>query len=308
MLLAGPRWAELLRPRPGPYARRMPFTEVADRIWVARHEWYDVNVTLVGGDGGLLVVDTHASAAAARAVVEEIRRLGAGDVVAVVNTHEHFDHTFGNATLRTAYGAVPIHAHETAAAQTVAAGERVKGLYEDDADDPHREEVLATEIVPADHTFSSAVALDVGGRMVELVHPGRGHTAGDLVVRVPDADVLLAGDLVEESALRGGVPGFGGDCYPLEWPHSLDIVLGLATSRSVVVPGHGAPVDREFVEDQRNAIGIVAQTIRDLAARGVPEREALAATEWPYPREELVDAVRRGYEHLRPSEKRLPLI
>ena len=286
----------------------MPFTEVADRIWVARHEWYDVNVTLVGGDGGLLVVDTHASAEAARTVVEEIRRLGAGEVVAVVNTHEHFDHTFGNGTLRTAYGAVPIHAHESAAEQTVPAGERIKRLFEEDPDAPHRAEVLATEIVPADHSFSSAVALDVGGRMVELVHPGRGHTAGDLVVRVPDADVLLAGDLVEESALRGGVPGFGDDCYPLEWPHSLDVVLGLASARSVVVPGHGAPVDREFVEDQRNAIGIVAQTVRDLASRGVPEREALAATEWPYPREELTDAVRRGYEHLSRSEKRLPLI
>ena len=57
-----------------------------------------------------------------------------------------------------------------------------------------------TEIVPADHTFSSAVALDLGDRAVELVHPGRGHTGGDLVVRVPDVDVVLAGDLVEESA------------------------------------------------------------------------------------------------------------
>ena len=114
------------------------------------------------------------------------------------------------------------------------------------------------------------MALDLGDRQVELVHPGRGHTAGDLVVRVPDADVLLAGDLVEESAVRQGVPGFGDDCYPMEWPLSLDIVLGLTTPTSVVVPGHGAPVDRDFVEEQRNAIGVVAETIRDLATRGVP--------------------------------------
>ena len=40
--------------------------------------------------------------------------------------------------------------------------------------------------------------------------PGRGHTNGDLVVRVPDADVVYAGDLVEESA----APAFGSDCYP----------------------------------------------------------------------------------------------
>jgi glyoxylase-like metal-dependent hydrolase (beta-lactamase superfamily II) len=286
------------------------FTEVADRIWVARYEWFDVNVTLVGGSDGLLVVDTHASELAARGVVDDVRALGVGDVTAVVNTHEHFDHTFGNGAFRTAYGEVPIHAHEHAAARTVEAGERVKADYDraDNLDDPHRDEVRATTVVPAGTTFSSAVALDLGDRMVELVHPGRGHTAGDLVVRVPDADVLLAGDLVEESMVRHGVPGFGEDCFPLEWPLSLDIVLGLTTASSVVVPGHGAPVDRDFVEEQRNAIGVVAETIRDLATRGVPVRDALDAAEWPYPREELAAAVRRGYEHLPRAQKRLPLV
>jgi glyoxylase-like metal-dependent hydrolase (beta-lactamase superfamily II) len=288
----------------------MPFTEVAHDVWVARYPWFDVNVTVVRGSAGLLVVDTHASAVAAREVVADIRELGAGEVVAVVNTHEHFDHTFGNGAIRAAYGAVPIHAHEVAAERTVAAGERVKALYDepDDRDDPHREEVQATEIVPADRVFSSAVALDLGDRQVELVHPGRGHTAGDLIVRVPDADVVLAGDLVEESTLRNAVPGFGADCYPMEWPLTLDILLGLSGSSTVVVPGHGAPVDREFAEDQRNAIGVVAETIRDLATRGVPVGEALAAGEWPYPREELEHAVRRGYEQLPRSQKRLPLV
>ena len=288
----------------------MPFTEVAHDIWVARHEWFDVNVTVIRGSAGLLVVDTHASARAAEAVVAEVRALGAGEVVAVVNTHEHFDHTFGNGTFRAAYGEIPIHAHEVAAAQTVPAGMRIKAAYDepDNAHEPRREEVQETEIVPAGSTFSSAVVLELGDRQVELVHPGRGHTAGDLVVRVPDADVLLAGDLVEESTIRQAVPGFGADCYPMEWPLALDIVLGLTTSASVVVPGHGAPVDREFVEEQRNAIGVVAETVRDLATRGVPVTEALAAAEWPYPREELAHAVRRGYEHLPRSQKRLPLV
>jgi len=286
------------------------FREVADRVWVARYDWFDVNVTLIGGDHGLLAVDTHASARAARAVIEDVRRLGAGPVVGVVNTHEHFDHTFGNGAFRAAYGAVPIHAHEVAAERTVPAGERIKALYDepDNRGDPHREEVQATEIVAADTTFSSAVVVELGDRQVELVHPGRGHTAGDLVVRVPDADVVLAGDLVEESMLRKGVPGFGPDCFPMEWPLTLDIVLGLSGAATVVVPGHGAPVDRDFVEEQRNAIGVVAETIRDLAGRGVPVDEALAAAEWPYPREELEQAVRRGYEQLPRSQKRLPLV
>ncbi|HQR28083.1 MAG TPA: MBL fold metallo-hydrolase, partial [Nocardioides sp.] len=277
------------------------FTEVADRVWVARQEWLDVNVTLVGGERGLLLVDTHSSDRAARAVITDIRRLGVGQVVAVVNTHEHWDHTFGNAAVHEAYGAVPIHAHEWAAAHTVPTGEAAQARFAA-SDDPHTEEVLATRIVPADHTFSSVRTLDLGGRMVELVHPGRGHTAGDLVVRVPDADVLLAGDLVEES----GPPAYGSDSFPMEWPLSLDVTLGLLGVGSVVVPGHGAPVDRDFVEEQRAQVGVVAETIRDLAARGVPVDRALAeAPAWPFPRDALADAVRRGYAQLPRSQRRL---
>lgn len=279
------------------------FVEVASKVWVARYPWCDVNVTLVGGDRGLLVVDTHSSELAAHQVLEDVRRLGAGDVVAVVNTHEHFDHTFGNAVFRDAYGDVPIHAQEWAAEHTVAAGERIKARYAA-SDDAHREEVLATRIVPAEHSFSSARALDLGDRQVELIHPGRGHTAGDLVVRVPDVDVLLAGDLVEESA----PPSYGGDCHPFEWPTSLDLVISLLSDASVVVPGHGTVVDLSFVQDQRNDIGTVAETIRDLARRGVPPSSALDSAEWPFPSERLAEAVRRGYDQLPRGGRQLPLV
>ncbi|MFB9311846.1 MBL fold metallo-hydrolase [Nocardioides plantarum] len=285
----------------------MSFSEVADRVWVARHAWFDVNVTVIGGERGLLVVDTHASAAAAAQVVDEVRALGAGEVVGIVNTHEHHDHCFGNGTFRTAYGEVPIHAHEAAAeAQRAFVGQ--EGGYDPDDADPRSAEIRATTLVPADHTFSSARVVDLGDRYVELVHPGRGHTSGDLVVRVPDADAVLLGDLIEESAERDATPGFGPECWPLEWPLSLDVVLGLTTTSSVVVPGHGAVVDREFLEVQRNDIGVLAETLRDLAGRGVPVADALATGDWPFPEKYLGDAVRRGYEQLPRSQKRLPLL
>lgn len=281
----------------------MPFTEVADRVWVLRHPWFDLNVTVVGGDRGLVVVDTHASSLAATEVIGELRKLDRGDLVAVVNTHEHFDHTFGNATFLQEYGDLPIHATEEAAERTVPAGERIKGLYRAADDEPRAEEVLATTIRPADTTFSSASVIDLGDRQVELVHPGRGHTGGDLVVRVPDVDVLLAGDLVEESA----PPGLGEDCWPMDWPGTLDLVVGLLTPASIVVPGHGAIVDRRFVEEQCDDLRAVAETIRDLAGRGVPEAEAVAAAEWPFPAEALRHAVPRGYAQLPRARRHLPM-
>jgi glyoxylase-like metal-dependent hydrolase (beta-lactamase superfamily II) len=283
------------------------FTEVADRVWVARYEWFDVNVSVVAGAAGLLVVDTNASAAAARAVLADLRRLSTAPLVAAVNTHVHFDHTFGNGVLAAEGAEIIAHEDAAAALPEHAADIRGQAAAEADEDDRYAELVATEELVPG-RTFSSALTLDLGDRIVELIHPGRGHTSGDLVVRVPDADALLAGDLVEESAARHGVPGFGSDSWPMEWPTTLDLVLSLVGPDTVVVPGHGAPVGRDFVQEQRAALGVVAETIRDLAGRGIPLDQALEAGDWPYPREELAHAVRRGYEQLPRSQKRLPLI
>jgi len=259
-------------PRPGPVTGE-GFTEIADRLWVARYAEWDVNVTVLEGERGLLVVDTMGSDETVRVLLDDLRRLSRRDVVAVVNTHEHFDHVHGNARLREVWPGLPVHAHE-------------------DADIPD-----------ADTRFASVALVDLGDRLVELVHPGRGHTRGDLVVRVDDCDVVLAGDLVEESA----APAYGVDSFPFDWPGSLDLVVGLLTERTLVVPGHGAPVDRQFVLDQRDDVGTVAETFRDLVTRGVPESEALASAEWPFPADGLQQAVARAYAQLERPRPQLPL-
>lgn len=271
------------------------FDEIADRVWVARHEWFDVNVSVIGGERGLVVVDTHASVAAMRATLERLRSVTRDPVVAVINTHEHFDHVLGNAV----FDGLPVHAHEEAAA-AIARFRDERPPY----DGERSAEVEASPVVVPDQTFSSARVIDLDDRQVELLHPGRGHTAGDLVVRVPDADVLLAGDLVEESA----PPAYGEDSWPLDWPMTLDLVLSLVGGSTRVVPGHGAVVDRDFVQHQRADIGVVAETVRDLAGRGVPVSAALETGRWPWSPDVLTHAVRNGYQHLPRASKRLPLI
>ncbi len=282
----------------------MPFTEVADRVWVAPQPWCDVNVCVVGGESGLLVVDTAGSVAAAAPVVADVRRLGAA-VLAVATTHWHFDHTFGTAAFLDAWPGVPVHAHETAGEELARWGEQTRAAMAADPAEQHAAGLAATTLVAPDRLCSAVAVVDLGGRVVELVHPGRGHTGGDLVVRVPEADVVLAGDLVEEAG--AGVPGYGPDCHPLAWPATLDVVLDLVGPGTVVVPGHGRPVDRGFVEDQRDGVGRVAQGVLDRAAAGLGPDAALAEGEWPYPRRLLADAVRRGYEALPPGARRLPL-
>lgn len=258
------------------------WSEVAQRCFVRRFQPYDVNSIVVVGDDSVLVVDTRASLAQGRHLRDDVRALTPLPVTAVVNTHAHLDHWFGNG----AFPGVPLVGHESLLDDPIGAAERAKQAYPDD-------DVVSTEPVPVDTTFSSAWATDLGDRYVEVVHLGRGHTAGDVLVRVPDANLLCAGDLIESSA----PPSYGDDSYPLEWGVTLEQVSSLIGTGTVVVPGHGAPVDKAFVLEQRLDIVDVGEQIRALAHSRVPVDEALARGQWPFPADGLVEAVRRGYEH-----------
>ncbi|MBA3309908.1 MAG: MBL fold metallo-hydrolase [Nocardioidaceae bacterium] len=282
------------------------FVEVADGCFAARYPEWDVTVGVVVGAAGALVVDTRATAGQGARLRDDVRRLAPqAEINWVVNTHQHFDHTFGNI----AFVGAAVHAHENVASGLVSAAERIKRLIAErpEPDPGHPaitaqvlRDVVDTELRFPDVTFSSVATIDLGDRYVELVHPGRGHTDGDIVVRVPDAEVLFAGDLVEES----GPPVFGADCYPMDWAASVDLVVGMLAAVTVVVPGHGTPVDRDFVESQRADISDIAELIRSLAAQGVPADQALREGDragWPFPAEGLEHAVRRGYEHLTAS-------
>ena len=95
----------------------------------------------------------------------------------------------------------------------------------------------------------------------------------------------------------------------MEWPLTLDLVLGSSTTATRRRPRPRRSVDREFVEDQRNELGIVAETIRDLATRGVPvDAGARPPASGPGPRERLEPPYAVGYEQLPRCQKRLPLI
>ncbi len=111
------------------------------------------------------------------------------------------------------------------------------------------------------------------------------------MVLIPDAGVLVAGDLVEQ----GAAPDFD-DSYPLEWPDSLAAVLPVIDAGTVVVPGHGAPVDRDFVVAQHADLAQLDWLIRDGHADGSdPVKVAARSAFGP---EAALVAVQRGYAEL----------
>ena len=268
------------------------FVEVADRVHVLRQPVLDVNVTLIVGDAAAVLVDTLSTARQAAELAEAVRAVTT-QPWAIVNTHHHFDHCFGNAVLA-AEPPCPIYAHEATAARLRANAEAVKRQAYDDLLTTHpavADDLADTDVLAPTHAIRHRARLDLGGRSVELRHPGRGHTAGDLVVRIPDADVLVVGDLIEES----GPPSFG-DAYPLEWPQAVAELIQFTTPRTVVVPGHGAAVGPDFVRAQHDDLAALAWLIRDGHADGAPlERVAQRAV---FGELAALPAVRRGYLEL----------
>ncbi|MFG1617533.1 MBL fold metallo-hydrolase [Nonomuraea wenchangensis] len=257
--------------------------EIGDRVYVRRHRSYDMNTGLiVGDDGHCLVLDTRASHRQAADLIEAIRTITHGPWT-VVNSHSHFDHYFGNALFRPA----EIWGHTRCAEEIEAYGEQQRAVLAE-RDPELREELEEVTIVAPDCTFSSAASLDLGGRMVHLRHFGLGHSSNDVVVQVPDAGVVFAGDLVEE----GAPPAFG-DSYPLDWPVTLAAMLR-EMPEPVIVPGHGAVVDRAYVSGQQAELALVA----DLARRAHTEGLRDLIGRFPYPEETSRQAIDRAFLQL----------
>ncbi len=280
--------------------------EVGDGCFRRRYRAFDLNIGVVRGGDGLLVLDTRADLRQAEELLDDLAAFGQ-PVRWVVNSHWHFDHLFGNQRFReAAHGSgrptdaevaaeLELWGHEAlppTLARFEANGLRadLRAAYGDDAGDEYDRVVLT----PPDHLVAERHVLDLGDRGVELAHLGRGHTDNDLVVSVPGTGVVYAGDLLEESA----APAFGDDCFPLEWPGTADALVACAAT--TFVPGHGDVMGLVAAADQASAIAAVADLIRALHAAGVPAADALAegGDRWPFPPGALRDAVARAYAAL----------
>jgi glyoxylase-like metal-dependent hydrolase (beta-lactamase superfamily II) len=148
------------------------------------------------------------------------------------------------------------------------------------------DEVREAVITPPDRTFEERATIDLGDRVVELRYLGRGHTDNDIVVLVPDARALMAGDLLENDA----PPSFG-DAHPLAWAATVtDGMLPLV--EQVVVPGHGRPAGRELAERQAGELNELAGLIRQVGSGAIGPDEMMAAS--PYPADPTRTALERG--------------
>ena len=271
------------------------WTEVADGVLQRRYQPWDVNVCVVRGDDGLLVVDTRATPRQGEQLRADLRELGDRPVRWVVNTHAHFDHTFGNQAFSRGDVGPDLYGHALVPAHLERYERPMLARWLAEGEEP-ADELREVRLTPPTVLVTDRHTLDVGGRAVELLHLGRGHTDNDLLLHVPSAGVWLVGDVVEQS----GPPLYGTGSFPLEWPDTARALAHQLGEGDVVVPGHGTPVDNGFVRRQAEQLQRVADLLVGLHASGVPVESAYDAggDAWPFPRAALGTAAEEAYRAL----------
>ena len=231
------------------------------------------NVVAVVGDDGVLVVDSGRFPTLARRMADELRRRTDKPVRYLVHTHWHLDHIAADAVFRDAFPGVVFVSttftrrkmaekqipylrdlEKTDAGyvqylqERVASGKRrdgspmpdeLKRYLESQIDDVRLEasELAGAEVVLPAVTFENGLRIHLGKREIRVAFLGKGNTAGDAVVIVPDARVVATGDL-----LVAPVP-YGYGCHPAEWIRTLHALT--AIDAAAIVPGHG-PVQRDW--------------------------------------------------------------
>lgn len=248
---------------------------------------FRLNVGLVLGQERALLIDTGASWEAGRDIVKLAKKVT--DLpLGAVNSHSHFDHCFGNGALE----ADVIWSHRLCAEHLRWDGveqqrEVIARLRTSDRE--IAQQISESPIVSAGCLLDDEVELDLGERVVALLHPGRGHTDNDVVAWIADCRVLFAGDLVEE----GAPPSFE-DSFPLDWPDSLAALLALDPDK--IVPGHGAVVDAAFARQQHTDL----QQLADLSRKGFrnSRRPTEFDVETAFPGRPAQIAIRRAYSQL----------
>lgn len=189
------------------------------------HHKSQSNAGFVVGSEGVLVVDTFIDEEPARLMVAKIREVTNLPIRWVVNTHYHFDHTAGNGVFAAA-GAT-ILAHRNLRAWLRTENFRLFGS----SISPEDKALIEALVLPS-VTYTDAVDIYVGKRLVQVRYMP-GHTGGDSVVIVPDANVVFCGDLFWQGRAGNLI-----DASTLPWIQTLD-KLAAEHPTATFVSGHG---------------------------------------------------------------------
>jgi glyoxylase-like metal-dependent hydrolase (beta-lactamase superfamily II) len=133
------------------------------------------------------------------------------------------------------------------------------------------------EVYPPDLVYSDRMSLRLGGRRVELIHPGRNHADDMTVIYFPEERVVFAADFLADALVRETMHSLPSACGPFdghplsEWIESYRVVEGL--DFDVLAPAHGAFFTKQDVTDTREYFEYLVGEV----SRGISEGLSLEA-------------------------------
>ena len=194
------------------------------------------NLSFIITGEGVVVVNGGGAYVLAKALHDEIRTMTDQPVVLVVNENGQ-----GHAMLGNSYWAeqnVPIIAHEEAASEFEERGFRIlEGMQQ-----LNREKAEGTFLQGPTETFREDYIVELGEYRIEVRYLGPSHSAGDVVVWLPNQDLVIAGDMAFHERM---LPIFE-DTYTLDWLETWDNEFE-ALNATYVIPGHGHPTNMDQV-------------------------------------------------------------
>jgi cyclase len=179
-------------------------------------------------------------------ILEKLRTVTDKPIKYVLNTHQHDDHSGGNAKMLAMNAEVISHRNARANMALL----KQPGL--------------------ARVTFADQMSVYLGGKEVRARHFGRGHTGGDAVMYFPADKVIHTGDLFLTFPPQPFIDYANGGSA-LEWTQTLDAALKL--DFDIAIPGHGPISDRAGIEKFRDNFQAMRDHIQGMVRSGASKDE-----------------------------------
>jgi glyoxylase-like metal-dependent hydrolase (beta-lactamase superfamily II) len=251
--------------------KKITFSEIGTDLYAFTAEGDPNSAVLVGNDG-CIVFDAQATPAMAYKVIERVRTVTDKPIQYVVLSHYHAVRVLG----ASAYNAQGIIASQETYRLIEERGQqdwdseygRFPRLFQD------------AESIPGltwpTLTFEGEMSIYIGKREVRLLQLGAGHTSGDIVAWVPDAEVMFSGDLIEYHSAC-----YCGDAYLREWPATLNEIRDF--NPKAIAPGRGDALKglatcREAIAMTRDFVTTLYGAAEYSVAKGRNLKATMAAT------------------------------
>jgi glyoxylase-like metal-dependent hydrolase (beta-lactamase superfamily II) len=216
------------------------------------------DIGIVIGTDAVLVVDCGMGIENGKRVLHKAREVAGEKPLLLTSTHFHPEHAFGAQAFK---GQATIITNTTQANELREKGAFYLALFRDLG--PEIRELLEdVEVVMPDETYEGERVIDLGGKRVVLRELA-GHTRGDQIIFLPDAQVLFTGDLVENRLF----PIFPDqDAHGKQWIEALGHMIRLAPV--TVVPGHGEVGTVNLLQEFQDYLIFVREEVGRRANQG----------------------------------------